>query len=166
MLFQKIGQNGRPGGREPPRSISFDETSRMVLVWGRTGKLIFCDFCDLQKSRHLQKSRVTERHNRGTQRKLKSHPPPQKRREAHFSAPGATSILCADCVARGSRGADFLNFAWPEATQNWKISGLAARLPRFFRFGLPAKSEKSGQTRPAALGPKFSNFRWPTGGIQ
>ena len=27
---------------------------------------------DLQKSRHLQKSRVTERHNRGTKRTLKS----------------------------------------------------------------------------------------------
>ena len=29
-ICQKIGQNGRPGRREPPRSISFDETSRMV----------------------------------------------------------------------------------------------------------------------------------------
>ena len=47
---------------------------------------------DLQKSRHLQKSRVTERHNRGTKRKLKSHPPPQKRRAAPFFALGATSI--------------------------------------------------------------------------
>ena len=56
---------------------------------------------DLQKSRHLQKSRVTERHNRGTKRKLKSHPPPEKRREAPFFAPGATSIfaLCPDCAA-------------------------------------------------------------------
>ena len=32
VFVQKIGQNGRPGGREPPRSISFDETSRMVSV--------------------------------------------------------------------------------------------------------------------------------------
>ena len=31
-----------------------------------------------------KKKRVTERHNRGTKRKLKSHPPPQKRREALF----------------------------------------------------------------------------------
>ena len=29
---QKIGQNNAPGRREPPRSISFDETSRMVSV--------------------------------------------------------------------------------------------------------------------------------------
>ena len=56
---------------------------------------------DLQKSRHLQKSRVTERHNRGTKRKLKLHPPPQKSRQAPFFAPGATSIfaLCPDCGA-------------------------------------------------------------------
>ena len=31
-FFQKIGQNGRPGRQEPPRSTSFDETSRMVPV--------------------------------------------------------------------------------------------------------------------------------------
>ena len=55
---------------------------------------------DLQKSRHVQKSRVMERHNRGTQRKLKSHQA-QKRREAPFLAPGATSnfALCPDCAA-------------------------------------------------------------------
>ena len=40
-FFQKIGQNGRPGGREPPRSTSFHETSRMVSVWGRRRKIIF-----------------------------------------------------------------------------------------------------------------------------
>ena len=28
LCFQKICQNGRPGGREPARSISFDETKR------------------------------------------------------------------------------------------------------------------------------------------
>ena len=28
----KISQNGRPGGREPPRSTSFDETSRIKSV--------------------------------------------------------------------------------------------------------------------------------------
>ena len=33
--LQKIGQNGRPGRREPPRSSSFHETSRMV-VWKTT----------------------------------------------------------------------------------------------------------------------------------
>ena len=36
-------------------------------------QLFFVIFCDLQMSRHLQKSRVTERHNRGTKRNLKSH---------------------------------------------------------------------------------------------
>ena len=48
-----------------------------------------------------KKSRVTERHNRGTKRKLKSPPPAQKKREALFFAPGATSIfaLCPDCAA-------------------------------------------------------------------
>ena len=43
-VFQKIGQNGRPGRREPPRSISFDETSRMVSVWCRRRKVSFCVF--------------------------------------------------------------------------------------------------------------------------
>ena len=33
---------------------------------------------DVQKWRHLQKSRVTEKHNRGTKRKLKSHQGQQK----------------------------------------------------------------------------------------
>ena len=32
FVFSKIGQNGRPGRREPPPRISFDETSRMVSV--------------------------------------------------------------------------------------------------------------------------------------
>ena len=45
VFFSKIGQNGRPGRREPPRSISFDETSRMVPVWGRRQKVIFAVFC-------------------------------------------------------------------------------------------------------------------------
>ena len=37
----------------------------------------------------------------GTKRKMKSHPPPQRRREAPFFAPGATSVfaLCPDCAA-------------------------------------------------------------------
>ena len=43
-VFQKIGQNGRPGGREPSRSTSFDETSRLESVWGRKRKIIFCNF--------------------------------------------------------------------------------------------------------------------------
>ena len=56
---------------------------------------------DLQKSRHLQKSRVTERHNRGHKAKIEVAPPPQKRCETPFCAPGATSIvaLCPDCDA-------------------------------------------------------------------
>ena len=33
--FQKIGQNGCPGGREAPQSISFDESSRIKSVWAR-----------------------------------------------------------------------------------------------------------------------------------
>ena len=33
VIFQKIGQNGRPRGREPPRSTSFDETNRMVTCF-------------------------------------------------------------------------------------------------------------------------------------
>ena len=37
----KIGQNGRPGRREPPESISFVETSRMISVWGRRRKVFF-----------------------------------------------------------------------------------------------------------------------------
>ena len=44
VFFQKIGQKGRPGGREPLWSISFDETSRMVSVWGRTEKITFVIF--------------------------------------------------------------------------------------------------------------------------
>ena len=56
---------------------------------------------DLQKSRHLQKSRVTERHNRGTKRKLKSHQAQKKALRAFFGAGGATSVfaLCPDCAA-------------------------------------------------------------------
>ena len=34
-VSSKIGQNGRPGRREPPRSISFDETNRIKSVWGQ-----------------------------------------------------------------------------------------------------------------------------------
>ena len=41
VFFQKIGQNGRPGGREAPQSISFDETSRMVSIRGRRQKISF-----------------------------------------------------------------------------------------------------------------------------
>ena len=72
MFFQKIGQNGRPGGGEPPGALVFTK----LLEWYRFevgDKNILCGCSDLQKSRHLQKSRVTERHNRGTKRKLKSH---------------------------------------------------------------------------------------------
>ena len=56
---------------------------------------------DLQKSRHVQKSRVTERHNRGTKRKLKSHQAQKKALRAFFGAGGAASIfaLCLDCAA-------------------------------------------------------------------
>ena len=32
IFIFSIGQNGRPGGREYPRSISLDETSRIKLV--------------------------------------------------------------------------------------------------------------------------------------
>ena len=32
FVFLEIDQNGRPGGREPPQSISFDETSRIKSV--------------------------------------------------------------------------------------------------------------------------------------
>ena len=32
VFFSRNRSNGRPGGREPPRSISFDETSRMISV--------------------------------------------------------------------------------------------------------------------------------------
>jgi len=64
VFFQKIGQNGRPGERKPPRSTSFDETSRMVSVWGRTQKLIFCSFCDLSY-RCLRKKRRRETRFRG-----------------------------------------------------------------------------------------------------
>ena len=52
VIFQKIGQKGRPGRQEPPRSISFDETSRMVSVWGRRRKVIFWFLFDLDKSLH------------------------------------------------------------------------------------------------------------------
>ena len=51
---------------------------------GREGEGFQTAISDLQKSRHLRKSRVTERHNRGITRKLKSHPPPQKTCEALF----------------------------------------------------------------------------------
>ena len=46
FFFETIGQNGRPGRREPPRSISFDEASRIKSVWGRrffgTFFIFFC----------------------------------------------------------------------------------------------------------------------------
>ena len=98
------------------RAISHTTPARHCITKGSTS--------DLQKSRHLQKSRVTERHNRGTKRKLKLHPPKTKR-EAPSFAFGATSTfaLCADCGAR--EAGIFSNFRWPEATENSKISGRA-----------------------------------------
>ena len=39
------GQNGGPGGREASRSISFDETSRMVSAWVRRRKVSFRVVC-------------------------------------------------------------------------------------------------------------------------
>ena len=59
------------------------------------------DFNDLQSARHLQKSRVTERHKRSTKRKLKSHQSQKTALRAFFGAGGATSIsaLCPDCAA-------------------------------------------------------------------
>jgi len=32
VFFQNISQNGRPGGREPPRSTSFDKTNQTKSV--------------------------------------------------------------------------------------------------------------------------------------
>ena len=58
---------------------------------------------DLQKSRHLQKSRVTERHNGGTKRKLKSHQAQKKRRFAPFLGRGwgvRLQLSCAHCAAQ------------------------------------------------------------------
>ena len=46
----------------------------------RNGRADSLHTSDLQKSRHLQKSRVTERHNRGTKRTLKPQPRPKKKR--------------------------------------------------------------------------------------
>ena len=43
---------------------------RLVLVLLRLQMLLTAATNDLQKSRHLQKNRVTERHNRGTKGKL------------------------------------------------------------------------------------------------
>ena len=40
-VFSKICQKGCPGRREPPWSISFDETNRMASVWGRERKVCF-----------------------------------------------------------------------------------------------------------------------------
>ena len=45
VIFQQIGQNGRPGGREALQSISFDETSLSVgakLEKTGLGEIIFC----------------------------------------------------------------------------------------------------------------------------
>ena len=56
---------------------------------------------DLQKSRHLQKRRVTERHNRDTNRSLKPHQAQKKgRRFAPFLGRGARLqfALCAPIV--------------------------------------------------------------------
>ena len=35
VFFSNIAQNSRPGRREAPQSISFDETSRIKSVWAR-----------------------------------------------------------------------------------------------------------------------------------
>ena len=35
FLFFVFSKNGRPGRREAPQSISFDETSRIKSVWAR-----------------------------------------------------------------------------------------------------------------------------------
>ena len=44
--LNKIGQNGAPGRREVPWSITFDDTSRIRSVRGRTHFLnICCSFC-------------------------------------------------------------------------------------------------------------------------
>ena len=101
MLFHKIGQNGRPGRREPRRSTSFDGTSRMVSVWVSDKKMFFVIFVTCRSRVICKKSRVTERHNRGTKRTLKSHQAQKKALRAFFGAGGATSIfaLCPDCAA-------------------------------------------------------------------
>ena len=58
---------------------------------------------DLQKSRHLQKSRVTELHNRGTKRKLKSHQARKKGASRLFWGGGVRLqlSLCAPIVPLG-----------------------------------------------------------------
>ena len=45
VFFVQIGQNGRPGRREAFWSASFDKTSRMKSVRGRTQKLLFVFAC-------------------------------------------------------------------------------------------------------------------------
>ena len=41
VIFQKIGQNGRHGRREPPQSTSFAETNQINSVWGRRRTFFF-----------------------------------------------------------------------------------------------------------------------------
>ena len=71
-------------GRNPSVPAGFEDgwfVGPTVFGGVKPGMQIYCAVrplnqsptSDLQKSRHLQKSRVTERHNRGTKRKLKSH---------------------------------------------------------------------------------------------
>ena len=71
LFFSKICQNGRRRRREVPRSISFDETNRMVSVWGRTRKLIcFLWFVEVPEfAKKTSPHWATHGHNK---RKLKS----------------------------------------------------------------------------------------------
>ena len=86
--------------REWRAPLSARETSWQALRGGEncchSDRL---DTSDLQKPRHLQKRRVTERHNRGTTRKLKSHLG-HKRRFAPFLGRGVRLqfSLCAPIV--------------------------------------------------------------------
>ena len=72
-IFPKLVTTAVPADGRPPGALVLAK----LVEWYRFEvgqKNVFCfDFCGLQKSRHLPKSRVTERHNRGTQRKWKSH---------------------------------------------------------------------------------------------
>ena len=51
LLFKKNDQNVRPRRRKPPRSISFDETSRMKSVCDRRRQVNFCVFLLLLSDR-------------------------------------------------------------------------------------------------------------------
>ena len=89
---------------------------------------------DLQKSRHLQKSRVTERHNRGTKRKLKSHQAQQKALRAFFGAGGATSNFALSL----QRVFAFTSVARPEILEFCVAGGHR----KFEKFG-PSVTSKS-----------------------